>query len=92
MVCTVDHVIGVVFAAHRDRYISGSGPFSLLRVSGSWLMYHARFHNTAGMFDGVLIQDGWVLPGNLVVIFYNVFQCTNVRIKVFYCSSVFLHL
>ena len=50
-----------------------------------------RFHDTAGMLNGMLVQDGCAFPSNPVVIFYNILcQCTCVCIKVFHCSLVFL--
>ena len=40
LVGVVSMEVGVSFAARRERYTSGSGPFSRLRVPGRLLMYH----------------------------------------------------
>ena len=40
LVGVVSMEAGVSFAARRERYTSGSSPFSRLRVPGRLLMYH----------------------------------------------------
>ena len=78
---------GVVFAAHRDRYTSSSGPFSLLKVLASWLMYKDS-NNTTGLLDGMLFQDGYVSParrsgGHLLQCALQVYYSVHIKVSHF---------
>ena len=55
MVGAVDPVVGVVFVTFRDRYNSAA-------KSVGKLVNVPNFHDTAGMLEEMLVQDGCVLP------------------------------